>query len=760
MLRLLIALAAVALTFGGGLPSSSAPQTPAAHAAPAQCRPGTPPRKRALLVGISDYCPPGRRARCGRQGDYWWDLNSRQDVEALEAVLLSDKFGFLREDVVVLKTKEETTSRKIREVFQTFLIDQTCEGDIVYFHYSGHGGQLPDDNTYVENRNVGDELDGLDECLIPSDYLTPNYRTRRDGWNYIRDDEVGHWLTLLKAKKPSNITITMDSCYSGSNTRAGEHLVRGAQWEDLSRIPTVDRVRAVEDDPSGFFKRGEVTAGATDAQDYVVISATRDNQLAEETINSKGQKMGLLSCALAEAFSAASPRTTYADIFEQINSYITRTAHSQNPQIEGARYKVLMRETLAPPQPYVLVDLRGAEPLLKAGWLQGITAGSRFDIHPKGADPKDTAPLAQAEVLTVNLDTSVLKLLGPTLPHEEELRLARAVETEHNYGDMRLRVAFDDSASAAAPLRRLKELSLVNAELSPGETPHVRICRGRCENEAASAASPNSTFAGYTVMRWDGSVLRRVADGARQEQGLRDVLEAEARWHFVKGLQNNDPGSIVGIKFRLVPVRAVYPPNRPPCNRREDKENPACLPLGTEDLPRPPVAERVGAVLRRGELYQLEFLNTGSVPAFVTVLDLRSDGTMMPLWPAPADDDDAEQVGNSEENRIDSDGKWHRVPWRFTIGINEPFGPETFKVIATRDPMDFSPLLDPPRLRRGVRGNQRGAREAATPLGRFLMTAAFPGLTRRDGPSGLGAASVKIPMGDWGTAEITFEAAK
>ena len=100
------------------------------------------PRKHALLVGISNYCR-GDGSECGKRKKYWWDLNSEPDVDALKQVLIQ-KFGFTESEIKVLKTRPETTHESIRKMFKSFLIDQTREGDTVYFHYSGHGGTVPD----------------------------------------------------------------------------------------------------------------------------------------------------------------------------------------------------------------------------------------------------------------------------------------------------------------------------------------------------------------------------------------------------------------------------------------------------------------------------------------------------------------------------------------------------------------------------------------------------------------------------------------
>lgn len=75
---------------------------------------------------------------------------------------------------------------------------KTEAGDSAFFHYSGHGGRLADDN--------GDEDDGYDETLIPVDYKSAGQ---------IRDDAVFSEL-VSRMPKGSTMTCLMDCCHSGS----------------------------------------------------------------------------------------------------------------------------------------------------------------------------------------------------------------------------------------------------------------------------------------------------------------------------------------------------------------------------------------------------------------------------------------------------------------------------------------------------------------------------------------------------------------
>ncbi|HWT00321.1 MAG TPA: caspase family protein [Pyrinomonadaceae bacterium] len=375
-------------------------------------------RKRALLAGLSAYCRGNDPEQCMAGKKWWWDLNSSPDVEALE-LTLKNKFGF--DEVKVLRTKEEATHSNIVGTFRSFLIEQTGRNDIVYFHYSGHGTQVPDDRKHGPNADVGDEIDGLDESLVPSDYVTQG-----DGSNNIRDDEIRQLLAGLRARKPANVTLTFDSYFSGSTTRGGRSLVRGARWQGPA--PAGRGTGGREDSPSGLFARGEA-----DSQGYAALSATSHDQLANEDEDEvTGEQMGVLTYALVRALEKADGATNCRDVFECVNDTVTRRFRNQDPQIEGGEDSLLMSGIpVPPPPPYIEVKVSGGKVVLQAGRLQGMAAGSEFSIYGAGKDVRKSEPMAKAEIESPDLLTSALKIRTPEVNEKllDDLRAARAVET-------------------------------------------------------------------------------------------------------------------------------------------------------------------------------------------------------------------------------------------------------------------------------------------------------------------------------------------
>src|SRR5260221_4313569 len=394
--RVLSTLFSLTIVGGATAPHHGEPQTPP-----------PPAHRRALLVGVAKY------ARGGDPKDEWWDLSSDADVAALRTLLV-EKFGFADRDIVTLASRADTTRASILAALDR-LIASTEPGDVVYVHYSGHGTQVIDTS--------GDEFDGLDEALVPSDYLS-----RHDGSRSIIDDEIAARLRTLGARRPASVLLTFDSCFSGTQTRGGRMIVRGAAYDGP---PPPNRAGARRTDSTGL----DVSNAA--AEGYVVISASRDDQLATQTDDESGGSLGLLTYALLKRLRDAGPQTTYRDLFEGIFDTMTRKNPAQTPQIEGDIDTTLLNGAAAVPEPYVETRVDGDRLVLQQGSLHRVTAGSTFGLYAAGTRSfRGPRTLDTAEVESVHATTAVLK----TSANRERLRLARPVEIAHKYGDASLRV--------------------------------------------------------------------------------------------------------------------------------------------------------------------------------------------------------------------------------------------------------------------------------------------------------------------------------
>src|SRR6476469_2052829 len=116
----------------------------------------TTPRKLALLVGINKYQDQAL-AGC------------LTDVE-LQRYLLIHRFGFNQKDILTV-TDEEATREGILKAFEEHLIKQAKPGDVVVYHYSGHGSRVADPDPIVVSS--ARDNSGLSSTFVPIDSGLP-----------------------------------------------------------------------------------------------------------------------------------------------------------------------------------------------------------------------------------------------------------------------------------------------------------------------------------------------------------------------------------------------------------------------------------------------------------------------------------------------------------------------------------------------------------------------------------------------------------
>jgi Caspase domain/Domain of unknown function (DUF4384) len=177
------------------------------------------PRKRALLVGINNY----RSSKWNKQNLI---LRGAVNDVKLQKELLVYRFGFNSSDIRIL-TEKDATRENILKAFEEHLIKWAKPGDVVLFHFSGHGSRIADPDKIFD--------DGLVSTIVPVDSDLPKDYPNKGG---VINDISGHTLWLLmQSTNTENITFVLDCCYSGG-ARNGIITVRSRPGdEELLRSP-------------------------------------------------------------------------------------------------------------------------------------------------------------------------------------------------------------------------------------------------------------------------------------------------------------------------------------------------------------------------------------------------------------------------------------------------------------------------------------------------------------------------------------------
>jgi hypothetical protein len=166
----------------------------------------TTPRKLALLVGINQYAGGVTPLR-----------GCLTDVR-MQRELLVHRFGFNPADILTLEDRA-ATRQNLLDAFESHLIDQAQPGDVVVFHFSGHGSLVRDPDPIPAQFEA---LQGYNGTMLPYDA-----RLNLPG-NQV-NDIMGKTLFLLMANlKTDQVTVMLDSCHSGGGTR-GDLIMRAVE---------------------------------------------------------------------------------------------------------------------------------------------------------------------------------------------------------------------------------------------------------------------------------------------------------------------------------------------------------------------------------------------------------------------------------------------------------------------------------------------------------------------------------------------------
>ena len=266
---------------------------------------------RALLIGINRYKIPGADLR-----------GCVNDVKNLQGAL-TKYYAFKAGDIAVLTDLAAT--KKAMQAAIRDLVSKARAGDVLLLHYSGHGANVPDKN--------GDEADYRDEILCPTDL---------DWKDPLTDD----WLrtTFNKLRKGVSLTVIMDCCHSGSNTRA-------MLAPDVPRIPRyLPNPWDMMAQESGRKLRGKVRGGlraSTPAMrkkgdvavadiPEVLITGCRDTQTSADAYIGTSYN-GALTYHLVAVLNEAKGKISYRDLHSKTLAKLKHGNYDQAPQLEGRK---------------------------------------------------------------------------------------------------------------------------------------------------------------------------------------------------------------------------------------------------------------------------------------------------------------------------------------------------------------------------------------------------------------------------------------
>lgn len=263
-------------------------------------------KKRALIVGIN-YVGTGHELRgC---------INDANNVKAY-----LETQGFT--DIELMLEKDATTANILAGLKR--LVDDAWPGDVLVFHYSGHGSQVP--STLEEDK--------LDEIICPVDL------------NWIDKVITDNELKAIFNPVPNgvNVTVILDCCHSGNALDQ----VETAKVNPTREASSATKVRVMKKNMKNRYlpmpakierkakkmKLRDWNTSRDINQSALLIAACQPNQTsADATI--AGKPCGAGTYALLRQLEQ-NPNSTYQEIIDSMNGFMMTNNFTQRPQLDGS----------------------------------------------------------------------------------------------------------------------------------------------------------------------------------------------------------------------------------------------------------------------------------------------------------------------------------------------------------------------------------------------------------------------------------------
>jgi hypothetical protein len=425
------------------------------------------------------------------------------------------------------------------------------KGDVVYIHYSGHGGR----SATLFPAFKGN---GLDESMVPCDI---NQATGR----YLRDVEIAVLLKQM-AQRELLTTLVLDSCYSGSATRGDDVQARRGDTDDLrlraresadnsavaSRADLEAMARHLASTPRGLDETWRIDPGGAASSLVTVLAACRPHESSFEYAVDGTHRHGALTYFWLDTLRQRGAVMTYRTAYRQTFARVHAVFRDQSPVLFGATdRRVLGAATLAQPASIAILEVDGDHVTLAAGASGLLSAGTRLAVLPSEFLPElaDLPAMPQVEVTTVDATTARARVVADSGDGRPPITL----------GSQAVIVSF--APTMQREVRWAPSVLASGAELAP-----------RAELESEIAAEPSNAISlattasahyqvacegsRFVILDPSGSRLPNL----RPDVGIADPGAARtiknrlvhlARFHNVQELTNTDPNSPLAGKLEL-----------------------------------------------------------------------------------------------------------------------------------------------------------------------------------------------------------------
>jgi hypothetical protein len=289
--------------------------------------------KKALLIGINYF---------GQRGELRGCINDVQNIKQF----ISSRYGFPvhpNHMVVLTDDQRDPNYRPTKQNIinaMGWLVGGARAGDSLFLHFSGHGGQVRDQDR--------DETDGMDDVIYPVDHQQTGP---------LIDDKM-HEMLVRYLPPGVRMTVIFDCCHSGTGLDLPYTYNHDGSLKQYN--PGKEFMSTLASAGKSFLMRNQVSAamqlvqgigtllggnsGAKQAQahtertrtthaEVVMFSGCKDSQTSADTFIGGVGSTGAMSYAFIKALTQQ-PQQSYLSLLSSVRAILQRE-YSQKPQLSS-----------------------------------------------------------------------------------------------------------------------------------------------------------------------------------------------------------------------------------------------------------------------------------------------------------------------------------------------------------------------------------------------------------------------------------------
>jgi hypothetical protein len=586
----------------------------------------------AFVIAIGEYA--------SNDGKGWKTISSVNDTSLMLPALR--KQGFESKNTKLL-INSHATIENIRSEFTAFT-KQIGPKDIVVIHISAHGSQIQDIS--------GDEVDGLDESIVTYNAIQPKFSKdfNKEVQQYLLDDELNSIIYAIRkqAGKDGDVLVFMDNCHSGSGTRAVGKVRGGSDPLMNTSKPNY----STQKDQSISMEK---LVDEKQLAPYVVISASRAEELNSEIVLSDGKGAGSLSYAISQSLESMLSSTSYSSLYASIQANMNEWVPKQHPVIEGNGVnRTLWGGNFVAIPPYIEVSSVKDERMvvIDAGILAGVTKESVIAIYPAGiSDTTKAICLAKGKVIFAD-------------------NFKSTVDLDKDLSDLRPAIYWAFIKKTHFPIQPINvNFQVVNEEMEKSISQlHI--------DQYTSVLKANE------LIKFDGLPSLRIIQKGKDEllidaksdyvfdtirpnkpyaDELNKAIQRYIQYTFLKSYEIKDPKFNVSV--RLIP----YVNNQPDTALLSAKQRNGVYEYTV------------------GDKFVVEITNHSPIRIYFNIVDIEPTGKINPIMPRTSSD--PKKLIKKEDLYVE--GNKTRVFDSFPIKLSPPIGDEIFKFFVSNKALDM-----------------------------------------------------------------------